>query len=364
MNRPLILVINPGSTSTRAAVYGGEELLAERHLICDPAKLAGFARVIDQAAYRKEQILEMLREIEISLSELDAIAARGAPLRSVPGGVYRINREMLADAIDDGFVEHASKVACVIANELSREAQNIPAFIVDPISTDEYDEISRISGLAELPRQSLTHALNMKRAARHCATEIGKRYEDANLIIAHLGGGCSIAAHRHGRMVDSVDANGEGPFSPERSGGLRVDDLARMVLVSGDDYARIRRRLTREGGLKSHLGTTDAKEVEQRVEDGDANARLVFQAMAYQMAKHICGLAAALYGSVDAVVLTGGLANSKMLTGWIRDRCGFLAPMYIYAGEFEMEALRDGVARALSGEEAVRIYPTGEAEDA
>ncbi|MHC4985624.1 MAG: butyrate kinase [Planctomycetota bacterium] len=358
---PTILVINPGSTSTRIALYDGEQLVDDEHLVCDADQLAACDHVIDQKLLRDRQVKDLLEKLGRSVADLDAVAARGGPLQPVPGGVYRVNEVMLADAADDAFTEHVSKLACLIAADLTAGTA-VPCFIVDPVSTDEFEPVSRISGLKELPRISLVHALNIKRAARQVAEGMGKTPADVNLILAHLGGGISVAVSRKGRLIDAVDANGEGPFSPERSGGLRVDSLNQMVLASGDDVAAVRRRLTREGGFMSHLGTTDAREIERRVIDGDAYAQLVCQAMAYTVAKHICALAAAVDGAVDAVVLTGGLAHAKMLTDWITRRVSFLAPVHVVPGENEMIALREGVARALAGDEPIRVYPSGDIE--
>jgi butyrate kinase len=363
LNSPVILAINPGSTSTRMALFEGEQLLTDQELACSPEQLSRCVKISDQVGFRTQQVQAFLHQVGRPISGCDAVAARGGPLRPTPGGVYRVNDAMLADAWSEDFVEHASKLACVIADRLCRPA-GVPCFIVDPVSTDEMAEISRISGLKELPRQALTHALNMKRTARLFARKVGRSYESLNLITAHLGGGASIAVHQGGRMIDSVDANGEGPFSPERSGGLRVDDFAKRILADGKDFAAIRSMLTRKGGLMSHLGTADCPAIEGRIQGGDKHAELVYAALAYTIAKHICALSAAVCGKVDGVILTGGLARSEMLTGWIAQRVGFLGPVAIYPGEEEMAALREGVARALAGEEAVKIYPTGEMEKA
>lgn len=362
MPAPLILVINPGSTSTRTALFRGAERLADSHLDCPASELAPCRTIADQVPLRRRHIDSFLAGLGPEARQLDGIAARGGPLRPVPGGVYPVNEAMLADARSDRFIEHVSKAACQIADSLSTET-GAPAFVVDPISTDEYDPLARVSGLKELPRQSLTHALNMKAVARLFATEVGRPYTALNLVTAHLGGGCSIAVHRQGRMVDSVDANGEGPFSPERSGGLRVDSLARLMADGGLDFRSARSLLTRKGGLVSHCGTADAREVERRILAGEAEARLVYEALAYQVAKHICALAAAVAGQVDGVLLTGGLARSTMLTDWITARVGFLGAVRIFPGEREMEALAAGVLRVLAGEERARTYP-GTTEDA
>ena len=362
MKTAIILAINPGSTSTRTALFEGDKLLGGQELACSPELLSRCARISDQVGFRTEQVRAFLHEIGRPISGCHAVAARGGPLRPTPGGVYRVNDAMLADARSDEFIEHISKLACVIADRLCCPA-GVPCFIVDPVSTDELAEIARISGLKELPRQAVTHALNMKRMARLFASKVGRPYESLNLITVHLGGGASVAVHHGGRMIDSVDANGEGPFSPERSGGLRVDSLARMIGDSGRDVGAIRALLTRQGGLMSHLGTTDSPAIEARIERGDKHAELIYAALAYSTAKHICALSAAVCGKVDGVILTGGLARSRMLTGWIVQRVGFLGPVAVYPGEDEMAALREGVARALAGEEAVKVYPTGEAEN-
>jgi butyrate kinase len=372
---PVILVINPGSTSTRTALYDGMSVLAQKEIPCQvffgKQDLAACVTMSDQIGVRTQQVRAFLAGVGRTVSQCDAVAARGGPLRALPGGVYQINEAMLQDARSDKFVQHVSRLACIIAHDLcegtgtpdatNRVGGDVPCFVVDPVSTDEMADLARISGLKELPRQALTHALNMKRVARQFARTIGKTYESLNLITAHLGGGASIAVHQGGRMIDSVDANGDGPFSPERAGGLRADSLAGYVLESGKDFRTIQALLTRESGLKSHLGTTDAKAIEERVLAGDAKAKLVYEAMAYSVAKHICGLSAAVCGKLDGVILTGGLARSEMLVEWIRQRVQFLGPFSVYPGENEMAALAEGVARALSGEETVKVYPTGEA---
>jgi butyrate kinase len=363
LNTPVILVINPGSTSTRTALYEGEVVLAEQELTCSLHELARCTKVADQVGFRTEEVRAFMRDVGRAITDCDAVAARGGPLRPVPGGVYRVNEAMLADAGSEEFLEHVSKLGCVIADCICR-GTGVPCFIVDPVSTDEFADLSRLSGLAELPRKCLTHALNVKQAARQYARKLGRPYESLNLITAHMGGGISIAVHCQGQMIDSVDANGEGPFSPERSGGLRADSLARWILQSGRDFSAVRAMLTRQGGLMSHLGTTDARRVEERISRGDSHARRVYEAMAYGVAKHICALAAAVCGELDGILLSGGLARSEMFVEWIRRRVAFLAPVEVYPGGDEMAALRDGVARAVAGEEAVRVYSTGEAERA
>ena len=358
---PRILVVNPGSTTTRLALYEGGAVQADSTLECPVERLRRCGSVIDQVPMRTEQVEAFLRERGVRPADLDAVAARGGPLRPVPGGVYRVNAAMLADARDGRFVDHISRAACLIGHLVAAPV-HAPVFVVDPVSTDEFDDISRISGLADLPRVCLTHALNQKRVARLYAEEVGRPYEALNLIVAHLGGGITLAVHSKGRMIDAVDSNGEGPFSPQRSGGLRVDGLARLVAGRNGDATDFVRGLTRRGGLVSHLGTEDAREVERRIDSGAAQAERVYRALAYQVAKSAAGLAAVVSGRVDAVLLTGGLARSDRLTGWIAERIGFLGEVRRYEGEHEMEALHAGAHRALSGRERVRSYPTGEFE--
>ena len=358
---PVILVINPGSTSTRVAVFRGKQLVIDKHVDIEPGDISGCKRIVDQTGFRKQQVMDAIAESEVELSDIEVVVARGAPLQPVEGGVYRINEAMIADAGGDKTVEHVSKVACLIANDIAQQ-QSIPAFIVDPVSTDEFEPISRISGLKSIPRKSLVHALNMKRVAREYASKIDREYSELNLVTAHLGGGISIAVHSNGKMIDSVDANGEGPFSPERSGGLRVDGLARSAILSGQEPAQFVRNLTRSGGLIDHLGTSDAKTIEQQIMDGDENAKLVYDAMAYSIAKNIAALSTAVNGKVDAILLTGGLAKSTILLEEISSRVSFIASVQCYPGEFEMEALRDGALRVLSGEETIKTYPSGHPE--
>jgi butyrate kinase len=356
-----VLVVNPGSTTTRVAVFAGGREVLSREVPARREDLAAARTTLDQLPVRLELVRECLAESGLGAGELDAVVARGAPLAPVPAGAYRVNPAMLADARSGRFVDHVSRLGCLIADELARP-QGLPAFIVDPVSVDEYEAVPRVSGLPNLPRRSLTHALNIRAAAHRYAAESGRKLAELLLVVAHLGGGISIAAFHGGRMIDSVDANGEGPMSPERSGGLRVDDLVDLCFSGRYEREELKRMLTREAGLVAHLGTADAAEVERRIAGGDARARLAYEAMGYQVAKHIGALAAALCGRVDAVILTGGLARSEYLTGYVARRVGFLGDVIRYPGENEMLALYQGAERVLSGQEKARIYPTGEEE--
>lgn len=356
-----MLVINPGSTTTRVAVFAGGRELFSRELAARPEDLAAARTTLDQFPFRLKLVEEALAQAGLSAADLAAVVGRGAPLAPVPAGTYRVNAAMLADARSDRYVDHVSRLGCLIADELARP-HGLPAFIADPVSVDEYEEVSRVSGLPGLPRRSLTHALNIKAAARRYAAEAGRPYLELNLVVAHLGGGISVAVHRGGRMIDSVDANGEGPMSPERSGSLRVDDLVDLCFSGRHDRAGLKRLLTRGAGLAGHLGTTDAVEIEKRIAAGDGQARLVYQAMAYMVAKHICGLAAAVSGHLDAVILTGGLSRSRFLVEYLKERVGFLGKVVVYPGENEMLALCQAAERVLAGGERPRVYPTGEEE--
>ncbi|MHC4914397.1 MAG: butyrate kinase [Planctomycetota bacterium] len=356
-----VLAVNPGSTATRVALFEDGRRSVGREARCDPARLAAAARSADQIDFRTEEVRALLAEAGVGVGDLDAVAARGGPLAPVPGGTYRVNEAMLADALSDRFVDHVSRIACVIADRLARPA-GIPAFVVDPVSVDEYAPLARISGLPELPRRSLTHALNIRASAHRFAGEVGRPLSGLRLIVAHLGGGISVAAVSGGRMVDSADANGEGPMSPERSGGLRVDDLVDLCFRGEWTREELKRRLTREAGLSAHLGTTDGAEVERRAASGDPAAAEAFEAMCYQVSKHVAAMSAALEGPPDAVILTGGLARSERAVRLITDRVSFLGRTVVYPGENEMEALCAGVERVLSGAERPRVYPTGQEE--
>ncbi|MDN5364490.1 MAG: butyrate kinase [Eubacteriales bacterium] len=350
-----LLVINPGSTSTKLAEFYGEEAVWQATVRHRAEELQKFAKIIDQLDYRFEMIEEFLREKRVDPGEMDAYAARGGILRPLPGGTYAVDEVMLADLRNGTYGYHASNLGALIAHRFSVRYGK-PAYIVDPVTVDEMDDVARVTGLPEISRVSIFHALNQKAVARRVAAELGRPYRELNLIVAHLGGGISIGAHRRGRVVDVNNAvTGDGPFSPERAGGLPVGGLVDLCF-SGYTKEEVMRRLVGGGGLVAHLGTSDATEVEGRIAAGDEKAKLVYQAMAYQVAKAIGASAVVLEGRVDAIVLTGGLAHSAMLTDYIRRRVEFIAPIRIYPGEEEMRALAEGVLRVLLGEEEARRY--------
>jgi len=351
-----VLVINPGSTSTKLAVYEDETLLFTDLLRHSAAELARYPHIADQYNFRFQAVLNFLKACGIELHSLHAVVGRGGIMRPVESGTYLVNERMIADLRAPGEREHASNLGALIAYQVAQVA-GIPAFIVDPVVVDELEPIARISGLPEIPRISLSHALNMKATGRRAAADLGRRYNELNLVIAHLGGGISVTAHRQGRMIDMNQAlDGTGPFSPERAGGLPVGDLVRMCYSGKYSLEQMLKKLVGQGGLVAHLGTSSAQEVESRIAHGDEQARLVFEAMAYQIAKEIGAMATVLSGKVDAIVLTGGLANSDMLVNWIKERVNWIAPVLLYPGEDEMLAMAQGALRVLRGEEEARVY--------
>lgn len=352
----LVLAINPGSTSTKFAVYEGERPVMVETLRHAPEELSRFGDIMEQYEFRKELIAAALEKRGISVRSLAAVVGRGGLLRPIPSGVWRVTPAMIADLRAPSRVKHASNLGALIAAEIAREA-GCPAFIVDPIVVDEMDPVARFSGLPEVPRRSVFHALNHKAIARKAAAALGKAYTEVNLIVAHMGGGITVGAHRAGRVIDVTNGlDGEGPFTPERAGGLPAAEVVRLAFTGQFSEAELLQRLVRRGGMVAYLGTNDAIEVERRVDSGDEKARLVYEALAYQVAKDIGAMAAVLKGSVDAVVLTGGLAYSERLVGWIKERIGFLGKVLVYPGENELEALAFGALRVVSGEEEAFIY--------
>jgi len=350
-----ILVVNPGSTSTKTAVYEDETPLFIVNLPHSTSELAGYPRLIDQYPLRREAVLSCLEEKGIPLSSLSAVVGRGGVLHPLASGTYRIGERMLADLADPTTLEHASNLGAPIANEIAALA-GVPAFTVDPVAVDEMEDLARISGLPELPRRSLSHALNVKAIARRAARDLGARYEDLNLVVVHLGGGISVTAHRRGRMIDVNNATDEGPFAPERAGTLPVNGLIDLCFSGRYTRHELKRLVVGGAGLVAHLDTNSSLEVERRIAAGDAHARLVYEAMAYTIAKEIGAMATVLKGDLAAIALTGGIAHSQMLIGWIRERVQFIAPVVVYPGEDEMLALAQGALRVLRGEEEAKDY--------
>lgn len=351
-----LLVINPGSTSTKVAYFEDETEIWKESIEYDREKLSEFERILDQYDMRREDIHTCLQRRDVDPDKIDGVVGRGGPFKSLRSGTYRIDPSVLDD-VRRGNVqaEHISNIGVLLAFAFSQEGKK-PAFFVDPVSVDEFEPVARISGIPEIERKSLLHTLNIKAVSHKVARELGKTLEELNLIVAHLGGGISVCPIRRGRIIDVNNANEMGPFSPERSGGLPVTSLVELAFSKRYSEAELKKHLVGEGGIVAYLGTNDLKAVEGRISDGDEKAELIYRAMAYQISKEIGGMAAVLEGKVDGICLTGGLAHSTMLVGWIKAHVAFIAPVHIFAGENEMEALAMGALRILRGEEDVRTY--------
>ena len=351
-----ILAINPGSTSTKIAVFDNESQVFEKTLRHSSDEIGKYAKIADQFEFRKGVIEDALEEGGIKMSELDAVVGRGGLLKPIKGGTYAVNEAMVEDLKVGVLGEHASNLGGIIAKQMGEEV-GVPSFIVDPVVVDELQDLARVSGMAEIERTSIFHALNQKAIARRFAKENGKSYEDLNLIIAHMGGGISVGAHKKGLVIDAANAlDGEGPFSPERSGGLPVGSLIKMCFSGEYTLDDMKKKIKGNGGLVSYLNTNDAREVEDAAAAGDEKAAFIYDAMAYQIAKEIGACAAVLKGEVDGILLTGGIAYSKPFTKYIADMVSFIADVKVYPGEDEMIALAQGGLRVLTGEEEAKVY--------
>lgn len=357
----LILVINPGSTSTKLAVYRGTAAIHTTSLHHSSDELAQFSDIVEQKDFREQVIVGWLASVGVELPALTAIVARGGLLAPIPGGTYRINELMVRHMAEGRYGKHASNFGALIAFDLSCRL-GIPGFIVDPVVVDELEPVARISGHPQIQRISIFHALNQKANGKKAAELLGKPYEHLNLIVAHLGGGISVGAHRQGRVVDVNQAlSGEGPFSPERVGSLPTRGLVDYYYNGNWTKAQLMKQFVGRSGLVAHLGTNDSREIVARMAQGDEQAHFYFQAMCYQIAKEIGRASAVLCGQVDQIILTGGLAYSPELVGEIKPRVEFIAPVLVLPGENELEALAWGALRVLRGEEKARDYVLEEA---
>jgi butyrate kinase len=350
-----ILAINVGSTSTKVAFYRDSERLVQESIPYSAAELSRYEGLGDQLSLREEGLRKFIEKNAIDMSKVDLVISRGGLGRPGPAGAFSINEAMCDDLLQGRYGKHPSALGPAMALGLARKYR-MPAVVIDPPSTDEFQPLARLSGLPEIERKSALHALNQKAAARKAAGQLSKRYEDVNFVVAHLGGGITIGAHCKGLVIDCTHGLNEGPFTPERAGGLPTQDLLELAQSGRVSPKDLSKRLVGQGGLAAYLGTTNAVEVEAAVKKGDAKAELIYRAMAYQIAKDIGAMAAVLAGEVDGVVLTGGLAHSEMLTGWVRQRTAFIAPVFIFPGEDEMEAMAAGALRILRGEETPREY--------
>lgn len=353
-----VLGINPGSTSTKIAVFDDKEEVFSKTLRHDPIELDKIGGIIDQYEFRKNLVLEAMRENKVEPETLEAVVGRGGLVRAVPGGTIKINEKMLKDLKDPtqwGRI-HASNLGAFIASSIGDDLQ-IPSFIVDPVTVDEFHEIARISGVPEIERKSLFHALNIRFTARVLAEKLEKPFDECNMIAVHMGGGISVAAIEKGKVIDVNNALlGMGPFSPQRAGALPIGDLLDLAYSGEYSKKELQTKLTKNSGYMGYLKTDNGMEVENRVKAGDAEATLIFNAMMYQLAKEIGGCAAILGGKVDAIFLTGGLAYNPLTEKAVNEYCGFIAPIHMYPGEFEMEALTQGGIRVLKGLEEAMEY--------
>jgi butyrate kinase len=350
-----ILVLNIGSITTKVAFFENQHLKVQEIIGYDPQQVGSLMHYMDQFHLRRQGIVGFLETHRIAPGDLHMIASRGGLTAPIDSGVYLIDEGMCDDLRSGKYGRHPTNLGPIIAHDLAKQT-GIRAVIVDSPSTDEYQPLARVSGIPEIKRKSAFHALNQKAAARRAADEMGISYEACNMIVAHLGGGITIGAHRKGRVIDSTIGLGEGPMTPERAGALPTVELLRVLESGRFSVSDLRQRLTSRGGVMAYLGTNDVSRVEAKIQEGDENALLILQAMAYQISKDIGAMSTVLQGRVDAIVLTGGLANSSRLADWISKRTGFIAPVKVYPGENEMHALAQGALRVLSGTESARQY--------
>ncbi|MEO0246961.1 MAG: butyrate kinase [candidate division WOR-3 bacterium] len=353
----LIFVINPGGGSTKVALFEDENLLKYREIRHSLEDLKKFPDTVSQIDFRLKDIMRFIEEEGIDLEKISAIAARGGPFKSLESGVYRVSEKVISDVLNAKVqADHPSNLGVLIASEISKLSGGIPAYFVDPVSVDEFDDVARLSGLKELPRKSLLHALNTKYVSRKLAEEIGRKYEDLNLIVAHLGTGISISATRKGRIIDVNNANDGGPFSPQRAGTLPTTGLIELCFSGKYTFKDLINKVVRFAGLVDYLGTDSLEEVLKRIENGEKEAELVYNAMVYQIAKEIGAMAAALKGKVDFIILTGGMSKSSKLVADVSEYIRWIAPIRVFAGENEMEALAYGVLKVLKGELEPKDY--------
>lgn len=351
-----LLIINPGSTSTKIGVYEGEKEVLEETLRHSAEEILKYDTIFDQLDFRKEVILKVLKEKGIDINELDAVVGRGGMLKPIEGGTYEVNEAMVEDLKIGVQGPHASNLGGILSNEIAKEIGK-RAFIVDPVVVDEMEEVARLSGVPELPRKSKFHALNQKAVAKRYAKEHNTSYEDVNLIVVHMGGGVSVGAHKKGRVIDVNNAlDGDGPFSPERAGGVPSGELLEMCFSGKYSKEEVYKKLVGKGGFVAYANTNDARDLIKLSQEGDEKGSLIFNAFIYQIAKEIGSMAVVLDGEVNAIVLTGGIAYSDYVTNAINKKVKWIAPMVVYGGEDELLALAQGAIRVLDGVEEAKIY--------
>lgn len=351
-----ILIINPGSTSTKIGVYEDETQLMEETLRHSTEEIAQYASIYEQKDFRKEVILHVLQEKNIDLASIDVVVGRGGLLKPIPGGTYAISDELVQDLKIGKQGQHASNLGGILAKEIADQI-HVPSYIVDPVVVDELEDVARVTGHPNFERISIFHALNQKAVAKRYAKETGKAYEDLNLIVVHMGGGVSVGAHKHGKVVDVANAlDGDGPFSPERSGGLPSGQLMKLCFSGKYTQAEVAKMISGNGGFNAYLGTNDMRDVIKMAAEGDEKAKLYEDAFHYQLCKEIGAMAVVLQGKVDQIILTGGIAYGKETQDAMKAYVEFLAPVTVYPGEDELLALAQGALRVMNGEEQAKIY--------
>lgn len=349
-----LLIINPGSTSTKIAVYDGEIQVFVESISHSAEALSKFDALVDQFEFRKDLVIDTMAKHGISADELTAIVSRGGLLPPIEAGAYEVNEDMVWQLKYAPEHEHASNLGALIANKIAEE-QNIPAYIYDGVTVDEMLPVLKVTGLPSMQRKGMGHNLNMRAAAMRYAKEHHKAYKDCTLIVVHLGGGISVSLHHDGKVADIINDE-DGPFSPERAGSLPLFQVIDMMCSGEYDHKSAMKCVKTKGGLVAHLGTNDTRDVEKMIQDGDAHAQFIYEAMALNVARNIAKEAPVVSGKIEGIILTGGIAYSEMFTGMVRERVEFIAPVTVYAGENEMESLALGGLRVLRGEEKAKIF--------
>lgn len=350
------LIINPGSTSTKIGVFEDETLLFEETLRHSTEEIAKYASIVEQKDFRKDIIVNLLKEKDFDIHSLNMIVGRGGMLKPIPGGTYAVTDELLEDLKVGVQGQHASNLGGILAREIG-DSIKVPSYIVDPVVVDEMMDIARFSGVPELPRVSIFHALNQKAVAKRYAKEVGKNYEDLNLLVVHMGGGVSVGPHKEGKVIDIFNAlDGDGAFSPERAGGVPSGALIKMCFSGKYTEAEVYKKFVGNGGFNAYLGTNDMRDVENQVLAGDAKSTEARDAFVLQVAKDIGAMACVLEGKVDQIIVTGGIAYDKGVVAGLKERCQWIAPFTVYPGEDELLALVQGGLRVMKGEEKAMEY--------
>ena len=351
-----LLIINPGSTSTKIGVYEDEKEVFVETLRHSSEEIAKYDSIFEQKGFRKEVIMNVLKDNNFDVTTLDAVVGRGGMLKPMAGGTYEVNDELLNDLKVGVQGQHASNLGGILANEIAKEVGG-KAFIVDPVVVDELEAVARISGVPELPRKSKFHALNQKAVAKRFGKESKRGYENLNLIVVHMGGGVSVGAHQNGRVIDVNNAlDGDGAFSPERAGSVPVGDLIKMCFSGEYTQAEVYSKIVGKGGYVAYLNTNDARDVLREKQEGNEFAELIYNAFIYQVCKSIGEMATVLKGKVDSIILTGGIAYSPIVVADIKERVEWISNVTVYPGEDELLALAQGAIRVLSGEEQAKLY--------